>query len=555
MLFSDTGVRAYRRQDCLFRRRRHENEGAILSGPVHRSARRVLVCFYTDSRFYMTTKSLSDTDTPEVMSSGVPGLDDLLTGGFMRGRAYQVRGQPGTGKTILGWHFLTAAEEDEAALMITFDEPEEQHRAEAARLGMDPSTVETLDLSPTSKEFADQESFDVFVGPDTNQTPMRQAIAEAVEEVGPSRIVVDSMLLFRYMSSDAAQRRKQVLSFVRYLKEQDATVLLLSERVSASTEDDLHFLSDGVLQLSHDDSGRTIIVRKQRGRGFRGGAHSFSIGDNGLTVYPRLEPAEERPSSEEVLSSGVPEIDQLLGGGFDRGTITMISGPSGAGKTTLGVQLMKETSGRGERCVLYSFEEEAQTLLHRSSQINIPVAKMVEQGTISLKQLRPWSFDSGRFADHIRREVEQEGTSMVMIDSLNSFWKCGDQKELEGQLHRVCKYLVGEGVTVVLINEIGNITGNFRVTEMGLSHLADNLIFLRYLEMKGEMRKAIGVLKRRTGSFERNLREFQITEYGLKVGEPLTQLRGVLTGTPDWTDGADSNAPRSTDGDGRRRSM
>lgn len=456
----------------------------------------------------------------------------------MSGRAYQVRGQPGTGKTILGWHFLTAANEDETSLMITFDEPEEQHRGEASRLGMDPSSVEALDLSPESKEFSDQDSFDVFVGPDTDRRPVPEAIADAVEDVRPDRIVVDSMLLFRYLSSDVGQRRKQTLAFLRYLKEQDATVLLLSELVSDRSEDDLHFLSDGILELKRGEDGRTVSVRKQRGRGFRSGTHSISIADDGMTVYPQLQPAESRPESQEheILSSGVPEIDQLLGGGFDRGAVTMITGPSGAGKTTLGLQLVKESSAQGIRSLICSFEEEAETLMRRSTGINIPIAKMVERGTVLIQQFRPWSFDSGQFAGRIRREVEEEGTGLVMIDSLNSFFKCGDRLRLEEQLHRVCKYLIGEGVTVLLINEVGDITGTFKVTEVGLSHLADNLIFLRHLEMKGELRKAIGVLKRRTGSFENNLREFQITKHGLKVGRPLTQLRGVLTGTPDWKD-------------------
>lgn len=221
----------------------------------------------------------------------------------------------------------------------------------------------------------------------------------------------------------------------------------------------------------------------------------------------------------------------------------MISGPSGVGKTTLGLQFLKERAGHGERSVIFSFEEEVETLIQRSAAINIPVAEMIERNKLSVEETRPWSFDSGKFATKIRHEVETKGTGTVMIDSLNGFWNCGDRPRMEAQLHRVCKYLIGQGVTVVLVNEIGNITGNFRVTEAGLSHLADNLIFLRYLEMRGELRKAIGVLKRRTGDFEKNLREFQITQYGLKVGKPLTQLRGILTGTPEW---AEDRNPAST---------
>jgi circadian clock protein KaiC len=498
----------------------------------------------------MTTEKTTDADTTSTMSSGLPGLDDLLGGGFTTGRAYQVRGQPGTGKTILGWHFLTAASERETALMITFDEPETQHRTAASRLGMETSSVSMLDLSPTSKEFAKQESYSVFVGPDVDQRPVPDAIANAVEDVAPDRIVVDSMLLFQYLSADAAQRRKQTLAFLRYLKDEGATVLLLSERVSDRSEADLHFLSDGIVELRRDPEGRTLSVLKQRGRGFRGGTHSISIGNEGMTVHPRLQPTGGSISSGErhsweVLSAGVPEIDQLLGGGIDRGTATMISGPSGAGKTTLGVQLVKETAGLGERSVIFSFEEERETMIRRSTKINIPVRKMIEQGTVAIEQFRPWSFDLGQFDDRVRQEVEEKGTSMVMIDSMNSFWKCGDDQNMKDHIHRMCKYLVGEGVTVILINEMGDITGDFSVTEVGMSHLADTLIFLRYLEMRGELRKAIGVLKRRIGDFENSLREFQITKHGLKVGEPLTQLRGVLTGTPEWSgiqDGQDVQA-------------
>lgn len=480
------------------------------------------------------TDGAPPTDAPSPVSSGLAGLDTLLRGGFTPGRAYQVRGRPGTGKTILGWHFLTAAGE-EPALLITFDEPEGQLRADASTLGFETESARILDLSPTSSEFADQEAYDLFLSADGEGDPLPKTITETVEEVRPARIVVDSMSHLRHLSTDASQHRKKTLAFLRYLKERDATTLLLSEGRPEGPTDNLHFLSDGIVELTRGEDGRSIQVLKQRGRGFAEGTHSVSIGPEGMSVHPRLQPAEERPDFHgELLSSGVPEIDQLLGGGIDRGTVTMISGPSGAGKTTLGLQLMKEAAGRGERSVVLNFEEEEETMIRRSEQVNIPVKQMIEQGTLALRQFRPWSFDPGRFAEHLRREVETKETSLVMIDSVNSFWKCGDQGRLEGQMHRACKYLVGEGVTVVLINEVGDITGTFRATDAGISHLADNLVFLRYLEMRGELRKAIGVLKKRTGSFEKTLREFQITEHGIKVGEPLTQLRGVLTGTPEW---------------------
>jgi len=235
-----------------------------------------------------------------------------------------------------------------------------------------------------------------------------------------------------------------------------------------------------------------------------------------------------------MLSSGIPQLDELLGGGIAEQTITMFSGPSGVGKTTLGLQFMKEAAGRGKRSILYSFEEETGTMLHRSSSINLPVREMVEQGTLQVQQFRPWSFDEGRFVDQVRRDVE-DGAQIAMIDSISSYEACGPSKRMRAQLHRLCKYLVEQGVTVLLVNEIRDITGTFRATEGNVSHLADNLVFLRYLEIEGELRKAIGILKKRAGNFEKSLREFRISTHGLRVGEPLVELRGVLTGNPEWT--------------------
>ncbi|MFB6098882.1 MAG: ATPase domain-containing protein [Salinibacter sp.] len=442
------------------------------------------------------------------VSSGLSGLDRLLGGGFIEGRAYQVRGRPGAGKTILGWHFLTepfrtgedgsgseagSSEPEGSALLITFDEPAGQLRTDAARLGFDPDPVRILDLSPTSGEFSEQGNGGVVLPADVGLGPVTEKVTAAVEETPPSRIVVDSMSHFRYLSADAAQHRNRALAFLRYLKEREATILLLSEHRSGDSEENLHYLSDGILELSRSERHRTVQVVKQRGQEFRPGAHSVSIGEEGMEVHPRLEPlGPQRQAVEETLSSGVPELDELLGGGVEQQTVTMISGASGVGKTTLGLQFMKEAAGRGQRSVLFSFEEEEGTLLRRSADVNIPAREMISRGTLSVQQCRPWSFDAGVFASDVRREVEEEGTQILMIDGLKGYWECGGADRLRDQLHRLCKYLVGKGVTVLLVNETRNVTGDFQVTERRVSHLADSLIFLRYLEMGGEVRKAIG---------------------------------------------------------------
>lgn len=351
---------------------------------------------------------------------------------------------------------------------------------------------------------------------------------------------------FRQFVADPGEERMQTLSFLRYLKGQDATVLLLSEQREAA-EQYLNYLSDGIIELERGSSGRTLQVQKQRGRGFRDGPHALVIGEAEMTVHPQLEPTGQRtPRVGEILSTGVPSLDELLRGGIEKNTVTMISGPSGVGKTTLGLQVLKEAAGRGQSGALLSFEEEEEVLLRRSEQVNIPAQEMIDRGTLSVHQFRPWSFDPGTFAHRIRQLMEAE-TEIVMLDALGGYRECGPEKQIRQQLHRLCRFLVENGVTVLLIDNTQAITGTFKATEWGVSHLADNLLFLRYLEMNGELRKAIGMLKKRAGEFEKTLREFQIGSYGIRVGEPLSQLRGILSGTPEWTD-----PPQGVSDDGRR---
>ena len=496
-----------------------------------------------------------NTAPDAVVPSGVPGLDALLDGGFVSGRAYQVRGLPGTGKTILSWYFLTGpnrnapqnASPEGSSLLITFDEPEHQLRADARRFGFDTEPVDVLDLSPTSDKFVGEGNPDNFYSTgNLNLGSIAEEITDAVDATTPTRIVVDSMSHFRQFVADPSQDRIQVLSLLRYLKERDATVLLVSEG-GENPDGNLDYLADGIIELRRDEGGRTVEVLKQRGRPFQSGRHSLSIGPEGMSIHPRLNPAEKEETDVGImLSSGIPQLDELLGGGITEQTITMFSGPSGVGKTTLGLQFMKEAAGRGKKSILYSFEEETGTILHRSGSINLPVREMVEQDTLQVRQFRPWSFDEGLFVDQVRRDVE-EGTQIVMIDSISSYEACGPPARMRAQLHRLCKYLVEHGLTVLLVNEIREITGTFRATEGDVSHLADNLVFLRYLEIAGALRKAIGVLKKRAGNFEKSLREFRISEHGIRVGEPLVELRGVLTGNPEWTQNKNGGEPAGDD--------
>jgi len=473
------------------------------------------------------------------LSTGILGLNEILHGGLVPGRAYLVRGGPGTGKTTVGLHFLAAgAAHGNNTLYITLGEPAEQIRTHAEALGLNLNETTFLDLSPTSEFFSEVQTYDIFSPAEVEREPTTQKIIQQVETLKPQRVVLDAITQFRYLSSDAFQFRKQVLSFVRFLLEQGTTVIFTSEGSKAAPDDDLQFISDGVIHLSsHTDDGRTLSVTKFRGSDFRRGFHSMQLTSKGVEVFPRLQPqVYNRKFIVKAIPSGVPELDELLHGGLERGTITILTGSTGVGKTTLGIQFMKEAAGRGERSVVYAFEELEETLLHRCESINIPARAMIERGTLSIVQVEPLLFSPDEFANLVRQEVEEKQAQIVMIDSVSGYRLSLRGQDLVPHLHALCKYLQNMGVTVILINEVEGIIGDFRVTEVGISYIADNIIFLRYLELQGEIRKAIGVLKKRLSDFEKSLREIQITRYGIKVGKPLTNLRGILSGNPERVD-------------------
>jgi circadian clock protein KaiC len=467
------------------------------------------------------------------VSTGVIGLDEILCGGLVQKRTYLVRGGPGCGKTTLGLHFLTeGTAKGERGLLISLGEPEAEIRANAQTLGFDLAQVHFLDLSPNATFFTEVQTYDIFSPAEVEREPVTQQILDQIETLHPQRVFLDAMTQFRYLATDAFQFRKQVLSFLRFLIEQGATVLFTSEGSVSVPDDDLQFMSDGVINLHFRSEGRAISVSKFRGSDFRSGNHTMRLTDRGMLVYPRLSPEQHvRSFAKEKITSGVPELDELLHGGLERGTITLLTGPTGVGKTTLGLQFMKEAAGRGERSVVYIFEELQETLVQRCEALSIPVGAMLRRGTLSVVQVEPLHFTPDEFAYMVRSEVEQQHTSIIMLDSIAGYSVSLRGEEISVHLHALCKYLQNMGVAVLLVNEMQSIVGELHVSDIAISYLADNIVFLRYLELKGEIRKVIGVLKKRLSSFERSLREIEISHYGLKVGRPLTNLQGILTGS------------------------
>ena len=470
------------------------------------------------------------------VSTGVAELDEILHGGFLPRRSYLVRGDPGCGKTTLGMHFLCAgAKRQEATLFVSLGESQDQIYADAASIGLDMKDVAFLDLSANSHFFTEMESYDLLDPIGLDEESYGQKIIRQIEMLKPQRVFLDTMTQLRILSPDTFQFRRQVLAFLNFLTGQEATVLYTSESNDVTPDEDLKAISDGIINLISTPSGRKLSVSKFRGSGYRSGLHAMRLTEKGLEVFPRLTPRTYTRHYEwERISSGMPELDDMLHGGVSRETITIVTGPTGVGKTTLGLQFMREAASRGERSLICLFEEWEEILLQRSEAINIPVRAMTLAGSLFIEQVEPLSYNADEFAYMIRKEVEEKHISIVMIDSIAGYRLSVQGDDLVSQLHGLCKYLQNVGVTVLLINEIDEIGSEFRVTDIGISYMADNIFFLRYIENQGELRKAIGVLKKRLTDFDKSMREFEITRYGIRIGEPLTELRGILGKTPVW---------------------
>jgi len=486
--------------------------------------------------------------TDQRLSTGIEGLDEIVDGGYLPERSYLLRGGPGTGKTTFGLHYLTAGiDNDENVLFITLDESKDQIQQDAKTMGFEPRKIDYLDLSPDPDFFSDGEEYDLYESSDIEWGPITEKIMEKVGECDPDRVFIDAITQLRHLSPDIYQFRKQVLSFIRYILSKEATVLIVSEKSGSGEQHaDLQYLCDSVFELRNEDV-RSLEVTKYRGSDYHEGKHHLRIESDGMRVFSgQLPQGTVEYQKSNQLSTGIPEFDSMLDGGIEQGTVNLFTGPTGVGKTTTGLQFVKTGASQGNNSIVYTFEETPRTLIARSNDLNIPVEKMLEEGHLEIEYIEPGEYTSGQFSQLVRNDAEQQGVSIVMIDSLSGYNASFVTEDEKPRIHELVNYLKRRGITVILVDEVSRITGDFQVSEEGVSYLSDNIVFLRYVEFKGKIRKVIGVLKKRMSDFEHNLREIEFTSYGMKVGEPLENLQGVLTGTPQWDPSSDRPFERST---------
>ena len=468
------------------------------------------------------------------ISTGNTNLDSILHGGLLRQKSYLIKGGPGTGKSTLGYLFLEKGiSEGEKTMLITLGESAESIRANAGRQGINLAKTIIVDMSPDSQELESEGNYSVFSPLEVEAKPVIDKVTEEIEKHKPKRVVLDSLTMLKYLYENAFQYKNMALSFIKHICSSGATLCMISEVHSEKSDDEAEFWVDGVLEVTNSSDWRRIRVQKFRGSGFHGGYHAMKIDGSGISVFPRLQPNEyNRVFSSTPFSSGIEGLDSMLGGGIEKGTISMFTGPTGAGKTNLGIQFMMQASQRGERSVIYTFEESAEVIIKRSKIIGVPIDEMIEEGKLTIKSIEPFSFSPDEFSMMVRQDIEDNGTEIVMIDSVGGYSLSVRQEDPLERLHSLCIYLGNVGVTCFLMSETSNITGEFITTNLHASYLADNIIFLRYIEVESELKKSIGILKKRMSDFEKSIREFKITSEGIKLGEQLKNLQGILSGSP-----------------------
>jgi circadian clock protein KaiC len=472
--------------------------------------------------------------------TGIPGLDEILCGGLTPNRLYLIEGVPGSGKTTLAMQYLLeGARNGESVLYVTLSETQEELRAMAKSHEWDLSGVTIRELVPPEESLQPAEQYTMFHPAEVELSETTRTILADVERLKPTRLVFDSLSELRLLAGDALRYRRQLLALKQFFRGRRCTVLLLDDLTSSGRDLQVQSIAHGVLLLEqltpeYGTDRRRVRVLKHRGRRYRGGYHDYLITTGGLAVFPRLVAAEHRADLlAEKLSSGVKELDTLLGGGLERGTSTLIVGAAGTGKSTLAAQIVAAAAARGQKSAMFIFDETRNTLLSRASGLGISLSKHVEGGKVFIRQVDPAELTPGEFSHSIRRQVEEHGAEVVVIDSLNGYLNAmPGEKYLTIHLHEMLMFLSEKGVATLLIGAHQGMIGPQMVTPVDASYLADAVILMRYFESRGEVRQAISVMKKRGGRHERTIRDFALQPEGIQVGPPLTGFRGVLTGVP-----------------------
>ncbi|MEA2753916.1 MAG: circadian clock protein KaiC [Aliidongia sp.] len=484
--------------------------------------------------------ALPEDELPRI-STGSSGLDDILNGGIDANRLYLYEGQPGAGKTTIAMQFLLdGARRGETVLYITLSETQRELALVAKRHGWSLDGVEIFELVPPETSLDPSRELTVLHPAEMELSETTKLVFDEVAALNPTRVVFDSLSEMRLLAQSPLRYRRQVLALKHFFAGRNCTVVLLDDLSAQPNDLQLHSISHGVilfeqLALDYGAERRRLRVVKMRGIKFRGGYHDFTIQKGGLAIYPRLVAAEHhRDFIGEFTSSGNTELDDLLGGGLERGTNALLIGAAGVGKSSLALTYAISAVQRGEVAAIFAFDEGRGTLEARARTLGLPLQESLDSGLLHFHQVDPAEMAPGEFAAVVRRTVETEKARLIVIDSLNGYLNAmPEERFLILQMHELLSYLGQQGVLTILILAQHGLVGPMD-TPLDLSYLSDAVLMLRYFEHAGTVRRALSVVKKRSGNHEHTIREFRLTSGGVKVGPPLTNFSGIFTGTPKY---------------------
>ena len=477
----------------------------------------------------------------ERISTGMSGLDDILGGGFDPNRLYLVEGTPGSGKTTLALQFLLeGVKRGEKVLYITLSESESELRLVATRHGWSLDGVPIFQLVPPEASHGPDHEVTLFHPSEIELGETTKLIFEQVRQNEPVRVVFDSLSEMRLLAQNSLRYRRQILALKHFFAGRKCTVLLLDDLSSHADDLQLHSIAHGVilleqLALEYGAERRRLRVTKMRGIAFRGGYHDFIIERGGLSIFPRLIAAEHHKEFHgEPISSGSEGLDALLGGGLHRGTSALFIGGAGVGKSTVALSYAVAAAARGEYAILFAFDEGLGTIFARADSLGIALRAHVASGCLAIQQIDPAEMSPGEFAALVRDAVEKRNARVVVIDSLNGYLNAmPNEKFLILQMHELLSYLNQLGVVTLLVLAQHGLMGPMQ-SPLDISYLSDTVVTLRYFEADGTVRRALSVVKKRSGAHEYAIREFLLAQGGLQVGPPLKEFRGIFTGTPTY---------------------
>jgi circadian clock protein KaiC len=472
--------------------------------------------------------------------SGVPGLDEILSGGLIAERMYLVDGNPGAGKTTLAMQFLMeGARAGERCLYVTLSETAQELRAVAASHGWNLDGLEFVELIVDEDALHEDAQLTMLHASEVELSDTMRKLIAALDKFNPARLVVDSLSELRLLAQTSLRYRRQILALKQLFLGRTCTVVMLDDRTAEGPDLQLHSIAHGVLSLesstpAYGKTRRELQVRKFRGSNFVSGRHDFSIYKGGITVFPRLVASEHGVRFDpNMVASGVAMLDQLMGGGITRGTSTLLIGPPGSGKSTISVQYAKAAADRNDHAAIFMFDETRGALLTRCAGLGMSFREGVGPGEVFLRQVDPAEVSPGEFVSMVRRTVEESDARVIVIDSLNGYLNSMPQDHfLTAQLHELLSYLSNRGVATFFVVAQAGLMGPSMTAPVEASYLADTVIVLRYFEHEGSVKKAISALKKRTGGHEGAIREIWFDQSGIHLSAPLLTLRGILSGVP-----------------------